>query len=136
MAFRDVRFVHVNIVADPKRVAAYLADPRNMPVWAVNFGDEIRPDGENGWVMRTPLGPFSVRMAPDNDLGVVDHWVRPLAGGEEVHSIIRVTENGVGTLVVFTLFRQDGFDDARFDEDEALVSADLRRLKGLIEGEA
>ena len=135
MAFRDVRFVHVNIAADPKRVAAYLAEPRNLPTWAVNFGDEIRRDAE-GWVMRTPSGPFRVRMAPPNDLGVVDHWVRPLDGGEEIHSVIRVTENGVGTLVVFTLFRQDGFDDVRFDEDERLVSADLRRLKGLIEGEA
>jgi hypothetical protein len=135
MAFRDVRFVHVNIVADPQAVAAYLADPWNMPRWAVNFGHEIHREGD-GWVMQTPLGPFAVRMAPDNDLGVVDHWVKPLGGGEEVHSVLRVTENGVGTLVAFTLFRQDGFDDAQFDEDERLVSADLRRLKGLIEGES
>ena len=36
MAFRDVRFVHVNIAAAPRTVATYLADPRNMPRWAVN----------------------------------------------------------------------------------------------------
>lgn len=135
MAFRDVRFVHVNIAASPGRVATYLADPRHMPLWAPNFGHEIRQAGE-GWVMETASGPFKVRMAPENGLGVVDHWVTPPGGGEELHNAIRVTENGAGSLVVFTLFRQDGFDDAKFDEDEALVSADLRRLKGLIESEA
>ena len=135
MAFRDVRFVHVNIAAAPERVAAYLADPRNMPLWAPNFGHEIHPEGEH-WVMQAATGPFRVRMAPDNALGVADHWVTPPGSIEELHNAIRVTENGVGSLVVFNLYRQDGFDDAQFDADEALVSADLRRLKGLIEGEA
>lgn len=135
MAFRDVRFVHVSIAAPPDEVAAYLRDARKLPDWAPNFGDEITPDGKD-WVMRTKSGPFKVRMAPDNALGVADHWVTPPDGTKELHNAIRVTENGVGCLVVFNLYRQDGFDDAQFDEDEGLVSADLRRLKGLIEGEA
>lgn len=135
MAFRDVRFVHVNIAASPERVAAYVADARNLPRWAPNFGHDIRPEGDH-WVMETDTGPFKVRMASDNDLGVVDHWVTPPGGTEALHNAMRVTENGVGSLVVFNLYRQDGFDDGQFDEDERLVSADLRRLKGLIEGEA
>ncbi|RYF90396.1 MAG: SRPBCC family protein [Caulobacteraceae bacterium] len=135
MAFRDVRFVHIDIAAPPAAVAAYLRDARKLPDWAPNFGDQIRPDGDN-WIMRTRTGPFRVRMVQDNDLGVADHWVTPPGGGGELHNAIRVTENGAGSLVVFNLYRQDGFDDARFDEDEALVLADLRRLKVLIEGEA
>ena len=135
MTFRDVRFVHISIAAPPARVAALLRDARRLPEWAPNFGDEIKPDGDR-WIMRTKAGPCIVRMVDENDLGVADHWVTPPGASEEIHNAIRVTENGGGSLVVFHLYRQDGFDDARFNEDEALVSADLRRLKALIEGEA
>lgn len=86
--------------------------------------------------MRTKAGPCIVRLVDENDLGVADHWVTPPGASKEMHNAIRVTENGSGSLVVFHLYRQDGFDDARFNEDEALVSADLRRLKALVEAEA
>jgi hypothetical protein len=132
MTLRDARFVSINIAVPPARAAAFLADARTMPSWAPNFGHEIRADGD-GWIMETRTGPFRVRMAPDNPFGVVDHWVIPPGGGPELHNAIRVTENGEGSLVVFTLFRQDGFDDRQFEEDEALVASDLRLLKQLLE---
>lgn len=135
MAFRDVRFVHVNIAAPVEQVAAVLADPERMPDWAPNFGHEVRRGGDH-WIMETKTGPFKLRMAPKNDLGVADQWVTPPGATDEIHNAVRVTENGDGSLVVFHLFRQDGFTDEEFDHDESLVSADLRRLKGLIEGEA
>ncbi len=126
----DVRIVHVSIQAPPERVYAFVADPRNLPRWAPNFGHEITPQDDH-WVMHTAAGPVPVRFAPDNGLGVLDHWVT-LPGGE-IHNPIRVVDNGTGSVLTFTLFRQDGWTDAQFDEDAGLVSADLDRLKALLE---
>ena len=127
---RDVRIIHINIEAPAERVYAFVAEPANMPRWAPNFGHEITPAGDH-WIMHTAEGPVPVRFAPRNELGVLDHWVR-LPGGE-IHNSMRVVPNGAGSVLTFTLFRQDGFTDAQFDEDAALVSSDLETLKGLIE---
>jgi uncharacterized membrane protein len=130
MTLRDARFVHVSIQAPPERVYAYAADPRTMPRWAPNFGHAISPSGAH-WVMETADGPVRVRFAPPNDLGVLDHWVT-LPGGE-IHNPVRVVPNGSGSLVVFTVFAQEGWSSAQLDADAALVRADLERLKAQVE---
>jgi uncharacterized protein YndB with AHSA1/START domain len=130
MATHDVRIVHASIEAPPERVYAFVADPRNLPRWAPNFGHEITP-ADGHWVMHTEAGPVPVRFAPDNDLGVLDHWVRLPAG--ELHNPVRVVGHGTGSVITFTLFRQEGWTDAQFDEDAGLVAADLARLKALLE---
>lgn len=128
----DVRILHESIGAPPERVYAFVADPRNLPRWAPNFGHEITP-ADGHWVMHTAGGPVPVRFAPDNGLGVLDHWVRLPQG--ELHNPIRVVAHGTGSVITFTLFRQEGWDDAQFDEDAGLVAADLARLKALMEAE-
>ncbi len=129
---REVRILDVGIEAPPERVYAFVAEPANMPRWAPNFGHTITPEGDH-WIMHTAQGPVPVRFAPPNALGVVDHWVR-LPGGE-IHNPMRVVANGAGSVLTFTLFRQEGWTDAQFDEDSALVAADLAKLKALIEAE-
>lgn len=127
---REVRILDVSIQAPVERVYAFVAEPRNMPRWAPNFGHEITSEGDH-WIMHTAEGPVPVRFAPPNEMGVLDHWVR-LPGGE-IQNPMRVVPNGAGSVLTFTLFRQEGFTDAQFDEDAALVSADLAKLKALIE---
>jgi uncharacterized protein YndB with AHSA1/START domain len=127
---KDVRILDIAIDAPAERVYAYVAEPRNLPRWAPNFGHQITPEGEH-WIMHTAEGPVPVRFAPPNELGVLDHWVR--LGDVELHNPIRVVPNGAGSVLTFTLFRQAGWTDAQFDEDEGLVYADLARLKALIE---
>jgi hypothetical protein len=73
-----------------------------------------------------------VRFAEVNGLGVLDHWVH-LPDGTVLYNAMRVTANGGGSVISFTLARQDGWSDERFDEDAGLVSADLVRLKDLLE---
>lgn len=46
---------------------------------------------------------------------------------------LRMIENGNGTQVMFTLFRQPGMDDMNFDQDAAMVRKDLSALKRLLE---
>jgi catechol 2,3-dioxygenase-like lactoylglutathione lyase family enzyme len=130
MAMIDVRILHTSIQAPAERVYAFVAEPRNMPRWAPNFGHAITP-ADGHWIMHTAEGPVPVRFAPPNELGVLDHWVR-LPGGE-IHNPMRVVPHGAGSVLTFTLWRQEGWTDTEFDEDAALVSADLATLKALIE---
>lgn len=129
----DVRIIHVNIDAPAERVYAFVAEPRNLPRWAPNFGHEITP-ADGHWIMHTAEGPVPVRFAPPNALGVLDHWVRLPDG--ELHNPVRVVPNGAGSVLTFTLFRQNGWTDEQFAYDASLVSADMARLKALIESGA
>lgn len=131
MALRDVRIVHVSIGAPAERVYAFVADPENLPRWAPNFGHAITRDGD-AWTMHTADGPVGVRFAPPNALGVLDHWVT-LPDGGELHNPVRVVANGTGSVLAFTLFAQDGWTEAQLAADAALVTADLERLKALLE---
>jgi uncharacterized protein YndB with AHSA1/START domain len=133
MASDDVRFLHVDVRASPERVYAFAADPRNLPRWAPNFARAVAPSGD-AWIAETADGPARVRFAPRNDLGVLDHWVGMPDGGE-VYVPLRVVASGTGSLIVFTLFRQEGFSNAQMDADAALVMADLERLKAQVEAD-
>lgn len=131
---RDVQIVHESIEAPPERVYAFVADPENAPLWAPNFGNAIRRAGD-AWVMETAEGPFRVRFAPPNDLGVLDHRVTT-PDGTEFYNPMRVVANGTGSVITFTLFRQDGWSGERLAGDAKLVAADLARLKALLESES
>ena len=75
-----------------------------------------------------------VVFAPANELGVVDHVVTPLTGGDPVADVpLRVVPNGTGSEVMLTVFQQPGMSDAQYDADTALVQADLARLKLALE---
>jgi hypothetical protein len=73
-----------------------------------------------------------IRFAADNDFGVLDHVVTTSAGAQ-VHVPMRVVPNGSGSVVLFTLFQLPGMSPAQFAEDQALVQADLQRLRAAVE---
>jgi len=82
--------------------------------------------------METSGGAMAIKLAPQNDLGVLDHYLTP-AGGETVYVPMRVVANGSGSEVLFTLFRLPGVGDEDYAADAALVRQDLDTLKGLLE---
>ena len=49
--------------------------------------------------------------------------------GAKFFNPMRVVPDGDASILSFTLFRQDGWDDDRLAGDAALVQADLDRLK-------
>jgi hypothetical protein len=57
-----------------------------------------------------------------------------MASGERFHNPMRVLADGDACEVVFTLRRQPGMSDADFARDAEAVTADLRRLKEVLEG--
>jgi hypothetical protein len=123
--------ISVQIAREPAAVYAYVADLNNLPRWATTFCRSIRREGE-AWMMETTLGMMTIRLASENRLGVLDHYLTP-PGGETLYVPMRVVANGSGSEVYFTLFRLPGVSDAGYVADAALVRQDLYSLKRLME---
>jgi hypothetical protein len=73
-----------------------------------------------------------VRFAPRNDLGVLDHYIT-LPTGVVIYVPLRVIPNSSGSELTFTLFRQPGMTDQKFQEDAEWVLRDLTKLKDILE---
>lgn len=125
------RIVHVTINRPWREVYAFASDPAKMPLWAAGLASGLTRDGED-WIASGPLGDVRVHFAKPNDLGVIDHVVT-MPDGLEVYNALRVTPNGDGAEVSFTLLKLEGMTDADFERDGEMVRADLEALKALIE---
>ena len=104
----------------PDEVYAFAADRERLGLWASGLTDV--------------LGEVSVEFAPRNEFGVLDHVVT-LASGESVYNPMRVIPAGPGQPrceVVFTVRRPNVTQD-EFDADVAAVTADLEKLRRLLE---
>lgn len=127
----EVRHVSVFIARPVNDVYRFASDVGNMAKWATGLGGSIdKVDGE--WIANGPIGRVKVRMATPNAFGVLDHDV-VLESGTTVKNPVRVLEQGGGSLVVFTLFRQPGVSDDAFEADVKWVEKDLNILKTLLE---
>ena len=128
------RHLSVVIAATADEVYNYAADPTNLPVWAAGLAEsQVRREGDL-LVADSPMGRVTVRFAPRNSFGVLDHDVT-LPTGEVVTNPLRVLPHPDGAEVVFTI-RRLGMTDEQFDADAAMVAADLARLKAVVESQA
>jgi hypothetical protein len=129
------RHVDVTIARDATDIYDYVRNPANLPAWAAGLGGSVRQAGGQ-WIADSPMGEVVVAFVPRNELGVLDHDVT-LPTGQTVRNPMRVIPgaDGAGALVVFTLCRQPGMSDADFADDAAAVSADLAKLKQILESE-
>jgi hypothetical protein len=112
-------------------VAAFLADPMNMNLWASGLGHSLRQE-QGEWWADGPEGPVRIRFSPRNDFGVADHWVT-LAPGVEVYIPLRAIAHGAGSEVQLTLLRQPSMSDERYAADADWIRRDLATLKALLE---
>jgi uncharacterized protein YndB with AHSA1/START domain len=127
------RTLTISIAATPARVQAFITDPRNLPAWADGLGNEVREEGGQ-WFVTTPRGEVRIRFCEPNPFGIADHWVH-VSPEEVVYVPIRVIPNGAGSEVLFTLFQPATMSAEQFAADAALVEADLRKLKSILEGQ-
>lgn len=132
MTLLPARFVHIGVDRDWREVYAYAARPENMPAWASGLAAGLTQDGDEWLADGGPFGQVRVRFAPDNPFGVIDHTVT-MATGQVVENALRVTPNGEGAEVAFTLLRRADMDDAAFEADAAHVLKDLQALKAILE---
>jgi hypothetical protein len=127
----DSRQLSTLINRPPEEVYEYAADPASLPEWAPGLGTSVEQiDGQ--WFVETSTGRAGFAFAPRNTYGVLDHEVT-LPTGEVLYNPMRVTRNGSGSEVVFSLRRNPGTTDEEFDRDAGLVAADLARLKARVE---
>jgi hypothetical protein len=125
------RTLTVSINREPGAVYAFASNLEHLPKWATAFARSIKRSGGE-WVIETEQGPVKVRMAPKNDMGVLDHYVSP-APGVEVYVPMRVVANGPGSEVIFTIFQYPDMSDEQFNRDIGLVERDLNSLKRVLE---
>src|SRR5205807_1227287 len=86
---------HVTINTDHRHLFTFLADPGNLPKWAVGFCRAIRRDGDR-WMVQTLQGEVAVRYVTQPDLGIIDFYIS-LAPETEVTAFSRVLPNGDGS---------------------------------------
>ncbi len=123
----------VSIEAEPTRVVAFLADPRNLPRWAVGFAKGVRA-ADAGWIVETGGGDLPLRIDVDPRTGVVDFVMRPMPG-VEARAVSRVTPRGRGSEYVFTQFQAPGMSDEAFARSVQTLAHELTVLKALMEVE-
>ncbi len=121
----------ISIARKPVDVARYVADPRNLPHWAGAFCKSVHPEGDR-WIIQTDEGAFGLHFNASIEYGILDHVVE-IAEDMQVYVPLRVVPNGEGSEVLFTLFRMPAMTEQRWENDLAMVKADLQRLKDVME---
>src|SRR5689334_12994074 len=69
----------VSIPVAPATVFGFVADPENLPVWAVGFAHRIRRDGHD-WLVRTAQGEIRVQVHTNDVTRTVDFHLSPTPG--------------------------------------------------------
>ncbi len=123
----------VSIDCPPAAIAAFVADPRNLPLWAGGLCKSVRQDGDDWWI-DTGEGEVGLQFTGPAEHGILDHRVT-VAPDVQVFVPMRVVPNEAGSEVLFTLFRPPAMTDFRLQQDIALVTADLQRLKQVMEAQ-
>lgn len=128
----EARHLSVAIERAPSAVYQFASNPENLPRWASGLSKSRMQRIGDVWTADSPMGQIKVRFVATNPFGVIDHDVT-LPSGQVVHNPLRVLQNGSGSEVVFTLYRQPGVTDAELQQDALTIRQDLERLKSLLE---
>jgi hypothetical protein len=123
----------ISIDAEPAKVVRLLADPRNLPRWAVGFAKTIRREAER-WYVLTNGGEVEIRIAADERSGVVDFFISP-APNVEALAASRVIPRGKASEYVFTQFQAPGMPEDVFEMNVNAVQHELTVLKAIAEVE-
>ena len=125
-----VKHISISINRSADDVYAFASNPENFPRW-VQFVTSITKQGDT-WLGKTSAGDIRIQFTPQNDFRIIDHLVT-LTTGETVNNPMRVVANNKGCEFIFTLFKLPGRTDKEFNEDAAAVTADLQKLKEIME---
>jgi hypothetical protein len=123
----------ISIEAPAPKVVTFLANPANLPRWAVGFAKAVEQT-PTGWKVRTGTAEMGIRIEADGRSGTVDFWMSP-ALDVEVLAASRVIPRGSGTEFVFTQFQSPGMLDEAFTASVETLKHELVVLKALLEVE-
>jgi Polyketide cyclase / dehydrase and lipid transport len=126
----DVQCVRVN--AHPAGVFELMADPANLPRWAVGFAKSVE-SAEDGVVVVTGNGDrIPVQVRSDARSGVVDFVMNSATDGSAT-AWVRVVPAGDAAIVSFAQAQPDEMPDEMFAAQVAAVTHELAALKALAE---
>jgi uncharacterized protein YndB with AHSA1/START domain len=115
----------ITIAAPPATVFGYVADPRNLPVWAPAFASAVRPDGKR-WIVTGDAGEFPILVRASEEHGTVD---LVSAVDRDQGAFTRVLPNDDGAEYQFTLFFPDGTDEAIVAAQMTTVEQELEAVR-------
>jgi hypothetical protein len=123
------RSTSVAIDAPPSIVHAYVADPANLPVWAPDFADDVRLDGDRCEITRGDA-TFGIRVRASSEFGTVD-----LLSVDDLNrgAFTRVVPNAAGSEFCFTLFFPQDTDPAAVEQQMTIVEGELDRVRDACE---
>jgi hypothetical protein len=128
----------VTLDAPATTVFEFLADPENLPKWAVGFAHAIRRDrgsdgdaGGDAWRVRAAQGEVGLRLTTHGRLGTIDFHMTP-APGVDVVAYSRVIPSPEGAVYVFTQLQPPGMPDAVFDGQVRALREELAVLQRIM----
>ncbi len=125
----------VQISCTANRGFSFLADPTNMPKWAIHNLKSIRPAETGVWDIETPRGPG--RFVPHFDAkhGVLDHeFIDPREGSWAVPARI-VPIGPSASVYTITLTKPEGMPTNAFMQGMTLMDDELQKLKDVLESD-
>ncbi|MFA5984258.1 MAG: hypothetical protein WC782_09600 [Methylococcaceae bacterium] len=121
----------ISIETTPQKVFDFVADPQNLPRWAIGFAKAVREE-QGRWFVKTDAGEIGLRIDADNNTGVVDFWMIP-APEVEVLAASRVVQRGGASEYIFTQFQSGGMSNEDFNRSVQALRHELSVLKAQLE---
>jgi hypothetical protein len=131
----EARTISISINRNWSDVYEAIWRPEDFPKWASGLSKSSLVEDGKVWKAQGPEGTITIRFTEHNVFGVMDHYV-DVGIGPETYIPLRIVPNGDGAEVLFTLFRQPGMSDAKFEADAEWVGRDLLSLKAIVTSES
>jgi len=124
----------ITVAVSAEEAFAFLAEPENLPRWAVGFARGNRREGDE-WIVQTAHGEMRVRVLAYAAHGTIDFHMS-VASGLEAVAYSRVVPNDAGAEYVFTQFQLPGMADEVFAAQRAALAEELAILPILFQAQA
>jgi hypothetical protein len=120
----------IRLETDARTAFDFLADPGNLPMWAVGFCRGIRRDG-NGWIVQTRTGECPLEIEADARRGTIDFHMQP-APHIKASAYSRVLGCDAGSEYVFTQFSLPAAPDELFQASVESLKEELVVLRSVL----
>src|SRR5690349_9377886 len=131
MPLHRAAVVHTSIGVPAAHLIAFMGDLEKWKRWAPWIRSVSRSSARD-WAVETDVGPLRFHFVESNPFGVLDHEVT-LPSGAVVTNGMRVMTNGTGSELVMVLFQLPETPADEFERDVQAVTADLARIRQVLE---
>lgn len=117
----------ISIDAPPEVVLNFVADPRNLPLWAPGFAQRVRQDGAH-WLVESGEQSVRIDVRVARELGTVDFLAADAPSERPIGAYSRVIHNGDGSEYAFTRFLAPGRSREDLARERAVVVQELQAV--------